>query len=167
MQDYIENVRREMATFRERIFKTESVSEVQQILSTFYHAYSIQTANFGNCLIYRVRLCKNDQRRLDPTEIWVPRSDILKRVGRVNDIGQRIFYGAFHPLTAIREARITKDQYFSIGVYHLQAMDDCNMTSVVIQTPPKPNPLNRPLDQLAHELSAFVVSEFTKTVSPG
>lgn len=46
-------------------------------------------------------------------------------------------------------------------------MDDYDMTSVVIKTPPQPSP-SRPLfEQLGHELSIFVVSEFTKFVESG
>lgn len=167
MHEYIQNVRRELSAFSDRLFLTEPVLEVQKILDNFYHAYSIQTANVGNCLIYRVRGCDNNLPHLEPSDLWVPPSDVLKCVGRVNDIGQRIFYGAFHPFTAIREARIAKGQYFSMGVYHLRAMDDYDMTSVVIKTPPRPSATAPLLGQLAHELSLFVASEFTKSVEPG
>ena len=167
MQEYIQNVRRELAAFRDHQFITEPMVEVQQQLDRFYHAYNIQTANIGNCLVYRVRVCDGDKPHLASHEIWVPPTEVLKSIGRVNDIGQRIFYGALHPFTAIKEARITAGQYFSMGVYHLKAIDDYDMTSVVIKTPPQPSP-SRPLfEQLAHEISIFVVSEFTKFVEFG
>lgn len=167
MQEYFQNVHRELAAFRECEFFTEPVPEVKRQLDRFYYAYSIQTANVGNCFVYRVRVCDGDKPHLAVSDIWVPPSDVLKSVGRVNDIGQRIFYGALNPFTAIREARISEGQYFTMGVYHLDAREDYDMTSVVIQTPPKPSPSRHLLDQLAHELSVFVVSEFTKSVEPG
>lgn len=167
MQDFYQHVQHELAAFRESEFLTESVHEVQQQLDRFYHAYSIQTANLGNCLIYRVRVCNGDQPHFAASDIWIPPAERLKSVARANDIGQRIFYGAFDPYTAIKEARVPEGEFFTMGVYHLHAKEDFHMTSVVIHTPPKPNSWRNIQQKLAHELSVFVVSEFTKPVQPG
>lgn len=165
MQEYLRNVRRELDWFREQEFLTESVAEVRQNLDKFFHVYSIMTANLGNCYVYRVRSCDEDRPHLETSDIWVPPSEVLVRVARANDIGERIFYGALHPMTAIKEAAITESKYFTLGVYHLRAMNEGDMPSVVIKTPPKPNHMVRPLEQLGHELSEFVESEFTKTIN--
>ncbi len=91
----------------------------------------------------------------------------MKRIGRANDIGESMFYGALDYETAIQEVNIGIGEKYSLAVYNLKERENFEKSSVVIRPSlPMRNQLE-PVDLFGLELSNFMVSELTRKVHTG
>jgi hypothetical protein len=164
---YIHDLRLRLIDFLSSSVNGKTVLQVRNEISVFYNAYNVIVANAGNCPIFRVRKIEKCDEHNNANDVWCPPAKNIKYLGRANDIGQSIFYGAFDQQTAISEVKISPGERYSLAAYSLRPRENYNMTSVVIrQSDPLPN-MTQEIDFFAVELSRFMVNEFTKDVQHG
>lgn len=141
------------------------MASIRQRLEEFYSVFHLITANIGNTSVYRVRKIEPNKEHNHFNDVWCPNSNDVKRIGRANDIGQSIFYGAFDPVTAIVETRIMPGEKYSLAVFRLKSSENHN--SVVIRQAEHIEGSDPELSQYGLELSKFMMHEFTRIVPQG
>lgn len=161
----VNNLHKQFEDFRRKEYISGPVSAVVKDLDGFYNCYNIMTANTGGHPIFRVRKIKNGEEHDTCQSVWCPPAKYVTQIGRANDIGESIFYGAFDPLTAMLEAQVSIDDVFSMAIYYLSPLQAWNMTSVVINVPKGGMSQSKQLVKHSIALSKFVVEEFTRNVS--
>lgn len=152
--------------FKKSDFKDKSVVEVKKELSEFYNFYHNTVANLGNYPIFRVRKINSSEHHLI-SDIWCPDSSLVTNLGRANDIGESMFYGALDYQTAIEEKNISSANQYSLACFMIQPMDQDNMTSIVIKESPWLSAKPNTIEILCKKLNEFMVDEFTKIVPEG
>ena len=155
-----------MDDFIKNDFKDKSVAEIQKELSKFYNFYHNTVANLGNYPIFRVRKISSSAHHL-VSDIWCPDSSLVTSLGRANDIGESIFYGALDYQTAIEEKNISASDKYSLACFMMQPMEQDNMTSIVIKKSPWLSAQPSIIEILGKKLNEFMVDEFTKIVTEG
>lgn len=150
--------------------KNFSVDDLKAKLSEFLFVFSFKTANFSRD-IFRVRRLLPGEMHNKIHDIWCPPAELITKIGRANNIGERIFYAAFDIETAICEARVSPDEYFSLAIYRISENTDGNKSSIIIDKVNNNhefnNDLHHSLWEYGGDLNRFIVKEFTKEVYDG
>lgn len=150
--------------------KNFSVDELKSKLNEFLSVFSFKVANCGADL-FRVRRILPGEEHNKIHDIWCPPRELITRIGRANNIGERIFYAAFDIETAICEARVSFDEYFSLAIYHISENIDGNQSSIIIGKTSDNHNFNNEnyygLWKCGEDLNRFIVREFTKEVYDG
>ncbi len=163
---YIHDLRLKLIDFLIENIDNLSVDQIIEKVRDFYHIYSNRTVHLGNCNVYRVRKIEDDEPHDISSKVWCPTSDRVK-LGRANDIGNPMFYGALDPHTAIKEVKITPEDEFSLAVYRLATHENNRESSILINEVLyiSNNPTETEL--FGKELSNFMVKMFTENVPDG
>ncbi len=156
-----------IAQFRSSTFERIAIPDIVKELSQFYSFFNLYVVNIGNVPVFRVRKIVDGEKHLYRNGLWSPPSDKVISIGRANDVGESIFYGAFDPLTAIQEGRINVGEMFSLAIYHLEPKEDFDMSSIVISNPGKATSQSIEINECSEILCKFMIEEFTKTVNIG
>jgi RES domain-containing protein len=145
----------------------ETVEEIKEKILKFYNLNNNMICNFGDIFVFRVRKVENLNQQFDSDSVWCPPPEFVNEVGRVNDIGERIFYGAFDPLTAIMETQVKTDDSFLLSIYFLKPFENNDKTSIVVNTPLPSKSTENDLYPKGYSyiLSNFMVEEFTRNVN--
>lgn len=161
---YIHQLRLKLIDFADKEMEESSVSEIKDDLQSFYHVYNNIVANVGNCIVYRVRKLDTDDNHNTLKDVWCPEPKYVTSLGRANDVGEAVFYGALDPKTAITETKIESGDKFSLAFFKLSSPNNYSKSSIVIKE--SQATVNNPtvLDLFGLELSKFMVKEFTKDV---
>lgn len=144
---------------------SDSVATTRKRIEEFYWAYNLVTAQVDKRIIYRVRKITADEPHLNFNDVWFPPLHKIKCIGRANDIGETMFYGAFDPLTAIAESRISAGEKYSLALFEIKPVKTHD--SIVIREAELIARQNPELSYFGIELSKFMVREFTRVVEPG
>lgn len=143
----------------------ESVAAVKARMEEFYQVFHLITAPMGNRLVYRVRRIEPTHPHIHFDDVWCPAPDKILKIGRANDIGQAIFYGALDPMTAVAETRIIPGEKYSLATFQLRNSE--SHESVIIRQAEHIDIPNPELSRYGVELSKFMVHEFTRIVPQG
>lgn len=142
----------------------KTVAQVKNEIQQFYNCYNFIVMNLGNCPVFRVRKIEPNDEHNKVQNVWCPRNTSVKYLGRANDIGQSVFYGALNYKTAIHEAKISPGDKYSLACYFLTSHKNDDKTSIVIKQSKPLYDANNEIDLFGVELSKFMVNEFTKDV---
>ncbi len=165
-KDVISSLRIKLQNFQKADFDGKSVEEVKNELYEFYNIYSNVVANIGRCPVFRVRKIENGKEHSTLKDVWCPEASLVVKMGRANNIGEAMFYGALDYETAIKEVDVKVGESFSLAGYQLKEKENFVKSSVVIR-PSLPFRKNlEPFEQFGFELSEFMVKEFVQIVVP-
>lgn len=148
--------------FYEEYDENETIEEIINKLRLFYNSFYLKTIKIGNLLTFRIRKISENEPHINIKDIWAPDIKYIKKIGRVNNIGESILYASFDPYTAIIETDLKENDEFSLAVFYLNA-DFNNKQSVLISKPNKTEKLNFK-EEYSLVLSEFMIKEFTKKV---
>lgn len=113
-----------LSRLRSLDLKRAPLQEVKNIVSRLFDGITCMTWAVKSYYGHRVRrnLGKNLFGNLD--ELWYPKSHLIKRYGRANDIGKSIFYCSNDEGTAIIEMRPNVGDRLTVLQFGLKNQDD-------------------------------------------
>ncbi|MBT3278391.1 MAG: RES family NAD+ phosphorylase [Phycisphaerales bacterium] len=155
-----------IAKYRSSDLRNIPVAEVRDIFSIIFSKLNLITANLGGIFIFRVREIKKGEEHRRICDIWSPPAECAS-LGRANDAGESIFYGALDPVTAIREISLQPGNHFTLGNFWLSQTEDDWHSSRIITIPKHTHARNRDEHLHSRILSDFIFSEFTRPVGEG
>lgn len=105
--------------FRNDLLNTIQPEKVEELLTWYLNYYEGVNFKFGyDRPIFRARKCLTKHGYNNISEIYPPPSEKCK-VGRMNEEGQAIFYGAFSPGTALNEINAQEGDYIHVAHFQL------------------------------------------------
>ncbi|MEN8253085.1 MAG: hypothetical protein ABFQ62_01775 [Patescibacteria group bacterium] len=156
-----------IAKYRSLDLKNISLDEVEKLFSSFFSQFNLITVNLG-CKIFRVRKIKEGKNHSLKNDLWFPPPVAVKKMNRLNDVGESIFYAALDPITAIKENHLLPDDDFSLSVYDLKPNEPVVQSTINIMIPPHPQSFWSKSQKIHSKiLSDFLFTEFTRPVSEG
>jgi len=132
-EEILNQLRGKLQNFQKTNFEGKTVEDVKNELHEFYNSYSIVIANLGRCPVFRVRKIENSHEHNTLKDVWCPSASFVKKLGRANNIGESMFYGALDYETAIKEVDVKIGESFSLAVYNLKEKENFERSSVVIR----------------------------------
>ena len=126
-----------IAFYRNADLKSLSLNEIIENFKKFISQYNLITSNL-KCSLFRVRKIEQNKLHTKTEDVWCPPSKYVKKLGRLNDIGESIFYASFDPLTSIRETRINPGDDFSLAIYELSQNKSGIQSTINIEIPSVP-----------------------------
>lgn len=162
-----DRVRNSIERFKKESFNDLDINDIAKEIEGFFTIINITAANIGGRFVFRTRKIRKDDPHLLKSKVWAPATKYVNKIGRMNDVGESIFYAAFDPFTAILEGRINENEEFSLAVFTLIAMEDCNLKSVVISEARSTDTSNIDIEESAKLLNQFFIEEITKDVLEG
>ena len=105
--------------FRKDLLGTVEPEKVEDLLKWYLRSYGGVNFNFGyDRPIFRARKCQNEDGYSNISEIYPPPSEFCK-IGRMNEEGRSIFYGAFGIGTALAEIYAQEGDYVHVAHFQL------------------------------------------------
>ena len=105
--------------FRKDLLGTVEPEKVEGMLKWYLKSFGGINIKFGyDRPIFRARKCESEHGYSNISEIYPPPSDKCT-VGRMNEAGQAIFYGAFSPGTALAEINAQEGDYVHVAQFKL------------------------------------------------
>ena len=154
-----------IAKYRSMDLRSASLSSVKENFN-FITTFNLIVVNFGECPVFRARKIENSEEHNNKSDIWSPPVE-KARLCRANAEGESIFYGAFDPVTAIREIKLQTGDSFTLGSFWLSSMEDDFRSSIVVAIPKRTHAWSRNQHLHSMILSNFMFSEFTRPVGFG
>jgi len=145
----------EISKYRSLDLRTISLDESIELFRSIYNQFHLLTYNIGT-VVFRGRKIEDHEPHLLKKDVWCPPPESVKNIGRLNAIGESLFYCAFDPITTIKELRLNIDDYFSLATYNMAPMPDNDLSTIVIDIP-------TPLPQLQgnHRIYTMILNDFT------
>lgn len=170
LKEELYNPQRVLSAIREYRLMDLRNQDLDSIIDHFkliVNQFHLICANIGSVPLFRTRIIDNGNIHTNKKDVWCPPAACVKKMGRLNDVNESIFYAAFDPITAIKETRIKKGDKFSLAIYRIKERDAYNLSTINLGLP-------RPIDTLSEReqintmiLSDFMFSEFTRHVGLG
>lgn len=105
--------------FRDDLLSTIELEKVEELLKWYLKSYGGVNFNFGyDRPIFRARKCQTEDGYSNISEIYPPPSEKCT-VGRMNEAGKSIFYGAFGIGTALAEINAQESDYIHVAHFQL------------------------------------------------
>lgn len=118
--------------FRNNLLNTMEPKKVEELLRWFLGIYGGVNFKFGyDRPIFRARKCHNENGFANISEIYPPPSDKCK-VGRMNEEGKSIFYGAYSIGTALAEINVQEGEYVQMAHFQLPDTADVGIRCFAI-----------------------------------
>jgi len=155
-----------ISEYRSLDLRAISLDKSIELFRSIYYQFHFLTYNIGTVVI-RGRKIEDDVPHLLKKDVWYPPPESVKKIGRLNDIGESIFYCAFDPITTIKELRLNSDDYFSLAVYKLAPMPDNYQSTIVIDIPTSLPQMQGNQRIYTMILNDFIFNEFTRHVGVG
>lgn len=118
--------------FRNELLNTIKPTQVEALLRWYLNSYGGVNFKFGyNRPIFRARKCHVDSGFENISEIYPPPSNKCK-VGRMNEEGKAVFYGAYSIGTALAEINAQEGDYVQIAHFQLPSTADIGIRCFAI-----------------------------------
>ncbi|BCG08755.1 RES family NAD+ phosphorylase [Buttiauxella agrestis] len=118
--------------FRNDLLNVLEPEKVEELLKWYLNSYGGINFKFGyNSPIFRARKCLTEHGYNNISEIYPPPSEKCT-VGRMNEEGQAIFYGAFSPGTALAEINAKEGDYVHVARFQLPEKSDAGIRCFAI-----------------------------------
>jgi hypothetical protein len=141
--------------------KSASLEEIRQRLGPL-RPHAVRSINIGGSVVSRVRRLEEADRICSLADVWCPPA-AKAPLGRANRPGAPVFYGAFDPVTAIRETGIKPGERYAVAIYTVEATGPHDDSTVAIY-PWIELPYAQSRDQrlVAAITTDFYISEFSR-----
>lgn len=129
--------------FRALDIQNVSQQELSALLDDIVQGNIIpRTDILAGANIYRARVWHYDGKDQsvfykNASEIWYPKPKFLKKLGRVNNIGQPMLYTSFDALTPIHEIRSQEDTQFALIKYVVKLNQSLKLAEIATKTFPE------------------------------
>ena len=118
--------------FRNDLLNTLQPEKVEALLKWYLNSYGGVNFKFGyDRPIFRARKCPTDHGYTNISDVYPPPLDKCK-IGRMNEEGQSIFYGAFSPGTALVEVNAKEGDYVHVTHFQLPEKSENGMRCFAI-----------------------------------
>lgn len=118
--------------FRKELLTTIKPEKVEKLLRWYLQSYGGVNFKFGyDRPIFRARKCPNECGYNNISEIYPPPPEKCK-IGRMNDDGQAIFYGAYSIGTALAEINAKEGDYVHIAHFKMPENSESGMRCFAI-----------------------------------
>ncbi len=97
------DLRRRINSFRELDLESTSMEAVDLRLRRIMDQYHVKTNELCLNGLFRARKNKGQEDFDHISKLWYPPSERIKKYGRLNDVGQSLFYASSKAITAIHE----------------------------------------------------------------
>lgn len=147
--------------------RNTSFDEIKILIDNLIIEYDIRVMNIGNIPLFRARKIEDNDEHKYVKDVWCPPESCVETIGRMNNIGESIFYAAFDPITAIKETNIAVGEYFTLSTFMLYETIDSRKSSIILGLPRDyydPSQDSRVSKMIIHN---FIFNEFTRAVGKG
>lgn len=160
------NMLERIAEYRQLDLKTLTLEDTKKLFAPMFSIRHLIISNLGTTLFRVRKITKGNPHKLKK-DVWSPPAEYVKKIGRLNNIGESIFYSALDPITAIKEAQIKPGEEFSLSIYRLIENPNGKLSTINIAIPAV-NP-NWSINQRIYLmiLHDFMFNEFTRPVGIG
>lgn len=146
--------------------KTESEQELRNDIIIPLEHYILRSKTFSGTNIYRIRkLTYPDQLYNCKADIWYPKEEYVKKIGRVNYINESILYCSLEISTAIEEVGIQRGDCFALIQYSIKENFDLEFVDMVSHDLPEELNSQGRINLLI--IDNFINNTFTQQVGEG
>ena len=170
----------EIEVFRRMDLKTVSQDDLEASLRNIISENLVPTYHLhAGVNIYRARAKTVQAFGLEDVfvssdEVWYAKPKYLKKMGRLNNIGQPLLYASFDALTPIHEIRNKEDEQFALMKYKIKDNQILNLAMIAVEDH-KSIAKNMTMkfrwtskaEQNWKTINDFLRAEFTKQVASG
>ncbi|MDB5144662.1 MAG: hypothetical protein JWQ66_3375 [Mucilaginibacter sp.] len=114
-----ENIEKAILKLGNSDLKTVTIKELEDLLLPLFTGYKISAPQFepNDVTILRGRICEKPHYF---HEITYPKSEYIKTYGRVNDIGQSMFYGSIGKAAPLKELGVKVGDRLIMGLWNIK-----------------------------------------------